>query len=226
MTLTPELSELAERMDRLEDELEAEREERRRLEDELEEERERRRELEHALEDVPDLLEDRTPEDVEGTNLTDVWLAGQPLGKLLESTRDRLEDLEKRLEGEEAEEAATLAEDAPPIYRLLQTPAEALEPTERRTRFLWADLSDYASRTPKGYVLPASDARRVLNAAEPEDSDADRITSKQVGRVFHLSVALTREAAFIREKDGERQLVVPSNWEEEARAAAPDSAVS
>lgn len=207
-------------MDRLEDELEAEREERRRLEDELEEERERRRELEERLEDrsVDDLLEDRSPEG-EPTNFSDIWLAGQPLGRLVNRTQDRVKDLEKRLEDESPEAAEAVDEDAPPIYTLLRTPEDALKPTERRTRFLWSDLSDYASRTPKGYVLPASDARRVLEAAEPEDSDATRIDANHVGRVFDLSVDLTRGAAFVRRKEGERHLVVPTNWEEEAREA-------
>lgn len=221
-----DLDQLAERIESLEEDLEDEREERRRLEDELEEERERRRELEDRLEDVDDLLEDRTPEDVDGTNLTDVWLAGTPVGKLVQNTKRQVEDLEKRLEDEDPEAAESLEEDAPPIYTLLQTPPESLEPTERRTRFLWADLGDYASRTPKGYVLPASDARRVLEAAEPEESEATAITSNHVGRVFDLSLTLTRGAAFVRKKDGERQLVVPTDWEEEARDAAPYGGVS
>lgn len=199
------------------------------LEQELEEERERRRALEERLEEREALVEDRTPSDAEGTNLTDVWIAGNPAGKILEKVQQRsAENAERLEEGQQGQPDAAddLGADAPPIYDVLRCPESSLGPTERRTRFLWADLADYASRTPKGYVLPASDARRVLEAAEPEDSDADRITSKHVGRVFELSVDLTREAAFVRKKGRERQLVVPTNWEEEARAAAPDAVVS
>lgn len=227
--LDPEdLEQLVERVDRLEDALEDEREERQRLEDELEQERERRRELEDALEDVPDLLEDRTPEDEDGRNFSDIWLAGAPVGKLINRTKDRVNDLEKKVEDStDPEEPAPLEENAPPIYDVLRTPRSRLEGTERRTHFIWSDLTDYAAKTPKGYVLAASDARRVLAAAEPDDSPCTRIDPNHVGRVFDLSVDLTRGAAFVRKnEDGERQLVVPTGWEDEARAAADDAAVT
>lgn len=221
-----DLDQLAERIESLEDDLEAEKEERRRLEDELEDERERRRELEQRLEQRENIFEVREPEDGSDPTLSDLWAVDAPLGRLVHRMDKRMKKLEKRLEDEDPEAAAQLEENAPPVYTLLKTPPERLKPTERRTRFLWADLSDYATRTPKGYVLPASDARRVLEAAEPEDSEADRITSNHVGRVFDLSLTLTREAAFVRKKDGERQLVVPSDWEEQAREAAPYTGVS
>lgn len=217
--MTPDLDELAERMDSLEDELEAERSERRRLEDELEEKDER-------ISDLEELLEDRTPEDEESSNFTDVLLADVPVGKVVNETRKRVDALESEQAQREPAEAEESDPTAPPIWDLVRTPESNLKPTERRARFLWKDVNDYAHSAPVGLVLPASDARRVLNAAEPDDSDADRITSKQVGRAFHLLLTLTRGAARIREQGGERQLVVPRDWEDRARAAAPDTAVS
>lgn len=225
-----DLSQLVERVEQLEAELQAERERRQDLEQRVDEQAERIEELEQRVEQREELVQDRTPDDAEGTNLNDVWIADNPAGKLLEKVVQRSQENAERIEeaGEQGEPDAVdeMDEAAPPIYTLLRTPETNLKPTERRTRFLWADLGDYASRTPKGYVLNASDARRVLEAAEPEESDATRITSNHVGRVFDLSRELTREAVEIRKKDGERQLVVPTDWQEQARAAAPDSGVS
>lgn len=196
------------------------------LEQALEEEREARQALEERVDEREDALELRTAEDADSPALEDVWIGGQPVGRLVEKTRRDVDELEGRLEDGQPEAADELEADAPPIFDLLRTPESNVDGTERRTRFLWRDLGDYATKTPAGYVLPASDARRVLNAAEPEDSPAGRIDAKHVGRVFDLSVRLTREAAFVRKKGRERQLVVPVDWEEQARAAAPDAAVT
>lgn len=213
--MTIDLDQLAERVEALENEVES-------LENELEAEREQRQKLEA-------LVDDRTPDDEEGSNLTDVYIADVPVGRVLNETDKRVSKLERKTtpaEPGEPEAVDDFDEAAPPIYTLLQTPEPNLKPTERRTRFLWKDLGDYARKAPVGLVLSASDAKRVLNAAEPDESDADRITSKQVGRVFYLMKDLTRDVAEIREKGGERQLVVPDGWEDRARDAAPDTAVS
>lgn len=222
-----DLDQLVERVEHLEDELEEERQQRQRLEQELEEERQERQRLEERLESVEPLTVDA--DDPDDPDLEDVFLGDVPLGRKVRGYEYRLDDLEDDLEaGEQGrpDAADDLEADAPPIYDVLRCPETNLGPTERRTRFLWSDLADYASRTPKGYVLPASDARRVLEAAEPEESDAHRITSKHVGRVFELSADLTRGAVFVRKEGRERQLVVPAGWQEEARDAAPDSVVS
>lgn len=217
---------LLDRVEALEEKLREEQERRRELEDELAEEREARQELEQRVAAQEDALELRTPDEADSPALEDVWIGGQPVGRLVEKTRRDVDELEDRLGGDDLEAPDELEATAPPIYDLLRTPESKVEGTERRTRFLWRDLADYATKTPAGYVLPASDARRVLNAAEPDDSPAGRVDAKMVGRVFDLSVTLTREAAFVRKKGRERQLVVPVDWEEQARAAAPDSAVS
>lgn len=196
------------------------------LEDELAEEREARQELEERVAEQEDALELRTPDKTDSPALEHVWIAGQPVGRLVEKTRRDVDELEDQLAGDELEAPDELEATAPPIFDLLRTPESKVEGTERRTRFLWRDLADYATKTPAGYVLPASDARRVLNAAEPDDSPAGRVDAKMVGRVFALSVDLTREAAFVRKSGRERQLVVPVDWEEQAREAAPDTAVS
>lgn len=189
--------------------------------------------------DIEQLIEEKVAEAVaerdERINELEEKVAEQ--AERIEELEDRtpIEDVQKRvsiLEGkvdtseQAAPEPEAVDEAAPPIYTLLQTPEPNLQATERRTRFLWKDLGDYARKAPVGLVLSASDAKRVLNAAEPEESDAGRITSKQVGRVFHLMKDLTRDVAEIHEKDGQRQLVVPDGWENRARDAAPDTAVS
>lgn len=176
--------------------------------DDLEQRLEQKDERIDALEERVEELEDRTPiEDVQ---------------KRASQLEGRVDDLERQSDpAGEPQDPAALEDDAPPIYDVLRTPRQRLEGTERRTHFLWSDLGDYASSTPKGYVLQASDVRRVLEAAEPDESDCSRITANHVGRVFDLSVDLTRGAAFVRKNDeGERQLVVPRGWEDEARAAA------
>lgn len=211
--MTNDLDQLAERVDA--------------LEQKLEEKDERIDELEERLEQQEQLVDDRTPDDEEGSNLTDVFLADVPVGRVLNETDKRVSKLERKaISSGEPEPAEEIDEEAPPIFTLLQTPEPNLEPTERRARFLWKDLGDYAQKAPAGLVLSASDAKRVLNAAEPDESDATRISSKQVGRVFGLIQTLTRDVAEIREKDGERRLVVPEEWETKARDAAPDSGVS
>lgn len=205
MTLT--IDQLAEKVEALANELEAEREQREKLEAELAEKEKRIAELEKPFE--------------KGEPIKDLQLRASKL-------ESKIDDLERDtpVEPGEPEPVDEIDETAPPIYTLLQTPEPNLKPTERRTRFLWKDLGDYGRKVPVGLVLSASDARRVLNAAEPDESDADRITSKQVGRVFALMKELTRDVAEIREKGGERQLVVPNGWKDRARDAAPDTAVS
>lgn len=200
------------------------------LEEELEEERQERQRLEQRVEQREEIVELREPENGGEPDLSNVWAVGEPLGEKLLGIGRCLEWLENKIEERQADETPQAADEmdaeAPPLYDVLRAPESSLEPTERRTRFLWNDLTDYASKTPAGYVLPASDVRRVLEAAEPEESEANRIRSKHVGRVFALSEDLTRGAAYVRKEGRERQLVVPTGWEEEARAAAPDSVVS
>lgn len=187
------------------------------LREELQREREEKRELRDRVEHLETIVEDRS-EDGEDPTLGDVWLAGSPAGKLVSENNRRIKDLVKD-DVERPNEPDEGEPDDPPIFDLLRTPQDRLEGTERRTAFLWRDLADYGTRTPKGLVLPASDVRRVLQAAEPDDGA--RIESKLVRRVFRLSETLTRDVVEVFKKDGEWRLVVPPDWKERAREAAP-----
>jgi hypothetical protein len=123
----------------------------------------------------------------------------------------------------------------PPIYDLVRTPehiaSEVLEPTQRRTRFFWKDLSDYTQSASGGRLVTAGEMRRVLQAHESDYSDT-RIESKIVKRVMDLSKTLTRDVAKVKKKNGEWRMFVPNDWKNQSREVfqerhgGADSAVS
>lgn len=129
--------------------------------------------------------------------------------------------------GEEIEEAtadpsdpAEGEPDEPPLFSVIRTPDDQLYPTRRRTKALWKDLKDYTERTPAGRVITNPQLTRVLRAIEPDEGA--QIGSELARRVLEESKALTRGAVKVEKSDNRWRMVIPPDWEEQARDAYYD----
>ena len=111
--------------------------------------------------------------------------------------------------------------DAPPLFNLIRTPAEQLTPTRRRAKDVWRNLTEYCTTIPAGETITGPELRRVLSASEPEDGA--RIKSEHARRVMEELQAQTRGAVKVsKDGDGRLQMIVPKDWNEQAREAYYD----
>lgn len=193
-TLESENTELCKHVDHVESELEAERQKREQAEQKADAAVAHSRQLWNRIEGMTDTMSVNT---------------GGVHSRINEALSDP----------DEGETVDTEPED-PPIYDLVRTPehiaSEVLEPTQRRTRFFWKDLSDYSRSASGGRLVTASEMRRVLQAHESDHSET-RIESTIVKRVMDLSKTLTRDVVKLKKKDGEWRMFVPNDWKERSR---------
>ena len=197
------IQELAEKVDQLASRVEELEDDRARLQDDLETEREQRRALEEYVEDVDDRLADG----LEGVHNRISASLDQPS----QDAGDALDD----------------ADDAElPIQQIARMPEEMAKAhldnmqhrNTYRARFLWRDLTDYATQTPAGFVVSSADAQRVLRAGLD-----DRIETTTAKRVFDRIVSYTHGIAERRKKNGEWILVVPADWKDQAAELDSDA---
>lgn len=162
-----------------------------------------------ALEAEVEDLKESTAEDlieVRSTDgdpcLEDVWVAGQPLGKIVESNRRTAKDAEKQAREARSSAAEPQGNDPEndsddgllPIERLLRGDDRDdwhignATPSVERAKELYQHFTDWASTTPKGKVLKTSGGTRgsstlknLLNAA----LDGPDLSWKQVYRCCH-----------------------------------------
>ncbi|MCH7659173.1 MAG: hypothetical protein IH933_00850 [Euryarchaeota archaeon] len=217
------VTDLADRVDRLEAENREQQERIEELESELEEEREKRKDAEQKA-------------DAAVAHIQQLWNRIEQVHTDLYTNISGLHTrIDKSLSDPEEGETVDTEPEDPPIYDLVRTPehiaSEVLEPTQRRTRFFWKDLSDYSRSASGGRLVTAGEMRRVLQAHESDYSDT-RIESKIVKRVMDLSKTLTRDVVKLKKKDGEWRMFVPKDWKERSREVfrerhgGADSAVS
>lgn len=111
--------------------------------------------------------------------------------------------------------------DDPPIFNLLRTPDDQLNPTRRRTKRIWNNLKDWSEPCPAGRVMTNPQIRKALSMSQP-DENGTKIDSTLARRVAEEIVAQTRGIAEIDKRDGRIRLVIPQGWEEKAREAYYD----
>jgi len=141
-------------------------------------------------------------------------IAGAPVGQAITSKPGQsdldaeLDALREELDAytdEEAAHAAPSVEAKTPLEQIVALPAavvdEQLTANQRRARFLAKDITEYASKTPAGWVLTPKDLRTVLNAA------FDTGHSQTCSRVRTILANLGDDAVSITDRRGEKKLV-------------------
>jgi len=143
-------------------------------------------------------------------------IAGAPVGQAIKSKPgqsdldaelDALrEELETFADTEAAEPAEPTVEPQTPLEQIVALPGavveEQLTANQRRARFVAKDITEYAAKTPAGWVLTPKDLRTVLNAA------FDTGHSQTCSRVRTILADLGDEDASIKDSRGEKKLVV------------------
>lgn len=135
------------------------------------------------LDEIGSLIEIRA-DSVENAGITDIWIAGQPLGKVIEGNREKCATVEKQIEETLTGEAAdgSIEEETDETREDLEQERELL-PIERLERFgedhvalanvtasvdrartLFAHFREWASKTPAGRVIK-SNLRALLSTA-------------------------------------------------------------
>lgn len=143
-------------------------------------------------------------------------------GREFADVRGRITDAEDDIDAVKQDQEATgerarenAKQDEPetetwtPLETVVSLPEDVAErelhPTQKRARFLAADLTDYGTKVRAGIRLDSRDMRRVLTAAaEPGQT----IHRTQVKRVMDLLDDLGREDVKIRKKRGRAFMIV------------------
>ena len=127
--------------------------------------------------------------DDENPGLEDIWLCGQPIGKIIESTREEVREMETSTSNphtQEGEEGATESENNGmlPIERLAEaedredaTMGHVTASVDRATT-LFSNFTEWASKTPKGMIIKDG-LKNLLSTATGE-----RLSWRQVYRAM------------------------------------------
>jgi predicted RNase H-like nuclease (RuvC/YqgF family) len=185
---------LEERIDRLEAQNEALADENDRLEGELADYKERNeRDKASIRRDVHDLVEVRTDDDEkeEGEDrsptLEDVWIAGQPLGRIINSIQSKVNQ-----EDDQSDESATRANSMTPMEQVIHAGEEGVvfdvTASVRRAKAIAEHFRQWAQKTPNGLVI--KDELKTL----VETATSERLFWKQIERAGHALEKLTKGA--------------------------------
>jgi len=212
------------------------------LQEEIEEKDEKIEDLEERVDDVEQQLEERATVRWDSADERDATIESTdgtvyPLGRAIKTKiteRDLQEHVDEVLENYAPDvDAEEENEDLLPIQQLARLPEDVAETqlnnaahkNTYRARNVWKDIGDYGAKTPKGLVLRSGEMRRVLSALE---DDGTRIESKTVHRVMTRIEEYSAGVVEREKRDGEWLIVVPRDFQEQAREAAtppPDTAV-
>ena len=141
-------------------------------------------------------------------------IAGAPVGQAITSKPGQ-SDLDAELDALREELEAFADHDEPseptvepqtPLEQIVALPQavveEQLTANQQRARFVAKDITEYAAKTPAGWVLTPKDLRTVLNAA------FDTGHSQTCSRVRTILADLGDEDVTIKDSPGEKKLVV------------------
>jgi chaperonin cofactor prefoldin len=142
-------------------------------------------------------------------------VGGAPVGRAINSKPSETdldaelaqlrEELEAYAEGDDAPTSDPTADPETPLEQVVAMPEdlvdEQLTANQKRARFVARDITEYASKTPAGWVLRPKDLRTVLNAA------FDTGHSQTCSRVREILADLGDEEVSIQDSRGERKLV-------------------
>ena len=128
-----------------------------------------------------------------------------PGNENLDAELDALrEELESVADHDEPSEPTV--EPQTPLEQIVALPGavvdEQLTANQRRARFVAKDITEYAAKTPAGWVLTPKDLRTVLNAA------FDTGHSQTCSRVRTILADLGDDNVSIKDSRGEKKLVV------------------
>jgi len=143
-----------------------------------------------------------------------LYIAGAPVGQAITSKPGQTEfdaelaalreDLAAFADGDTETNTPTVDAETP-LEQIVAMPQEVVDAqltaNQRRARFVATDITEYASKTPAGWVLAPKDLRTVLNAA------FDTSHSQTCSRVRTILADLGNEAVRIKESRGEQKLV-------------------
>jgi hypothetical protein len=188
------------------------------LEAEVERKDERIEELEAQREHTP--VEIESDDDTAG--LTDIWVAGIPLGSILQNTTEnadrahnRLDDVEEIASNNGTSGAQTDTTEShnveTPLERICTLPEHVadreLTTNQKRARFIARDVRDYAEKAPAGLVLDSQTIAKVITAAE-----GSKPHTQTVARVMNFLSKLGKDEVEQTKRRGKKLVVV----EEEA----------
>lgn len=171
-------------------------------------------ELQDDIDGVTELIEDAIGEELEeyidnetatvelrgddeGASLTDLWIADIPVGKIIDSNRQRSGDAATKaaeaLETADGPDPENVAENEQAARQIAQTVGEHLtmQPAavcdnvnQERTQFILKNIKHYAKKGRSGWLLEPSKIRSVLYAKEETPAAAHDQTIARVRETF------------------------------------------
>lgn len=184
------------------------------LEETVDQQSERIEQLEAQPEN--ELIEVKSEGDTSG--LMDIWIAGIPLGSILQKTTENVDSAQTRID--ELEEATT-TNDAPEVgttnieFHDSETPLERicglpehivdreLTANQERARFIARDVQDYAEKAPAGFIIDSQTIKKVITAAESKKPH-----TQTVARVMDFLADLGKEDVDLKKRRGKKFVVV------------------
>lgn len=192
----------------------------------IEQQNERIEDLEGENDDPDDLVEVRSDDPENGT-LEDVWIAGLPLGKILDKIETKtsgIGNLEERiaaLEADQAGEDVDQGDDRSPLAQLIDLPKEkakeVLTENQARARTVAQRARELGTKTKAGLVVKSRAVKETLR--DLGDSDHD----ETVRRVMDFIADFGKGEVATKMHKGKRILVFdPDRVEEYGTGEEPD----
>lgn len=171
------------------------------LENELEAERERRQKLEKENQE----LQDRVDELEKDTQVLDS--RADALFEAKENIRKRLDNGDLAEHTEQESETPDVVETETPLEDVVGLPEDVVDSqltqNQQRARFLAKDIADYGEKAMAGRVLKAGRVGRVLRAGLDVEPHPETVR-----RVMEILADLADDEGTLRKRAGEKRVVV------------------
>lgn len=150
--------------------------------------------------------------DNENPGLEDIWIAGQPVGILLQKLRKDVDEVQKKQEQTPEPNPEPMSPDetdesTSPMEKIIQYSEKAVDEhltaNAERARFMAKDVATYAKKAPVGHVIDSSTVRKVIKAKEGEKPH-----TQTVARVMQFMDDFGKDEISLKKRRGKNIVVV------------------
>lgn len=157
-----------------------------------------------ALRDLADVIELRGADSAADASLEDIWIAGQPIGRLIQGNRERADSAHERLDSDETAGPQANRERMLPAHKMWldvrNGDGDAIGDTQRRAATLFGQFHDRVVESenteadPSGqkWTLSSGQAREVLEDADEFDGVKEASRSTITARIMREVQRLTK----------------------------------
>lgn len=176
-----------------------------------------------ALIELAEVIEFKNDGPAADADLSDIWIAGHPIGNIVEKTnirsRENKQKIQRIANGDETDAGILEQVDTealPPIHQLYLTVeagnADTLSDNQRRAAKIWPHYRDYADKSYGGLSLTSGKVRDIFE--RELDDEPDNPHAQTIRRVMENLETFSNELIqFNRDHNPNRAVADVDDWE-------------